>query len=171
MNRYFKKIAALFCIYLLSMTAVWAQEEITDEVIGQGGGDWPREIQVPEGVVVVYQPQSESLNGNSLKGRAAVSVEIKGGKDHVFGAIWFEAQLDTDRAERTANITEVSLTRVRFPAEDENKSERLIALLEKEIPQWQFSISMDQLMLTLERGDNRSDMADKISTAPPKIIF
>jgi len=171
MNRYLRKIAALFCIYLLSMTAVWAQEENTGEVIGQEDGDWPREIQISEGVVVMYQPQPESLNGNLLIGRAAVSVEIKDAKDPVFGAIWFEAQLDTDRAERIANITEVSVTRVRFPAEDANKSERLIALLEKEIPQWQFAISMDQLMLTLEREDNRSGMADRISTKPPKIIF
>jgi hypothetical protein len=171
MNRYFKKITALLCIYLLSTTAVWAQEQITNEAISKGDGDWPREIQVPEGVVVMYQPQPESLNGNLLKGRAAVSVEIKDAKDPVFGAIWFEAQLNTDRAERTANITEVSVTRVRFPTEDEQKSERLISLLEKEIPQWQFAISMDQLMLTLEREDKRSDMADSISTAPPKIIF
>jgi hypothetical protein len=134
-------------------------------------GDWPREIQVPEGVVVMYQPQPESLNGNLLKGRAAVSVEIKDAKDPVFGAIWFEAQLNTDRAERTANITEVSVTRVRFPTEDKQKSERLVSLLEKEIPQWQFAISMEQLMLTLEREDKRSDLADSISTKPPKIIF
>ncbi len=149
------------------MTAVWAQDEVNSEVTGS----WPREIHVPEGVVVVYQPQPESLNGNLLKSRAAVAVEIKEAKEPVFGAIWFEAQLDTDRAERTANITKVSVTRVRFPTEDEKKSERLITLLENEIPQWQFAISMDQLMLTLEREDKRSDMADTISTKPPKIIF
>jgi hypothetical protein len=167
MNKYYKRIAALFCIYFLSMTAVWSQEEVNGEVTGS----WPREIQVPEGVVVVYQPQPESLNGNLLKGRAAVSVEIKEAKEPVFGAIWFEAQLDTDRAERTANLREVSVTRMRFPTEDTKKSERLVTLLEKEIPQWQFEISMDQLMLTLEREEQRSDMADKISTKPPKIIF
>ena len=167
MNTYFKNIAVLLCIYLLSLTVAWAQEEINGEV----NGSWPREIKVPEGVVVVYQPQPESLNGNLLKGRAAVAVEIKGAEDPVFGAIWFEAQLDTDRAERTANITEVSVTRVRFPTEDTKKSERLITLLEKEIPQWKFAISMDQLMLTLEREEQRSEMSDRISTEPPKIIF
>jgi hypothetical protein len=87
MNKYFKKIAALICICLLSMTTVLAQEEVSGEVNGQGGGDWPREIQVPEGVVVIYQPQPETLNGNLLKGRAAVAVEIKGAEDPVFGAI------------------------------------------------------------------------------------
>ena len=171
MNKYFKNSAVLLCIYLLSMATVLAQEEVSGEVNGQGGGDWPREIQVPEGVVVVYQPQPEALNGNLLKGRAAVAVEIKEAKEPVFGAIWFEAQLETDRAERTANITEISVTRVRFPTEDKKKSERLVTLLENEIPQWQFAISMDQLMLTLEREDKRSDMADRISTKPPKIIF
>ena len=167
MNRYFKKLAALFCIYLLSMTVVWAQESAGD----QENGGWPREIKVPEGVAIVYQPQPESLNGNLLKGRAAVSVEIKGAESPVFGAVWFEAQLDTDRAERTAKISKFSVSRVRFPTKDEEKSKRLVELLEKEFPQWQFDISMDQLMLTLEREEKRSEEAENISTKPPKIIF
>ena len=49
MNRYFKKLAALFCIYLLSMTVVWAQESAGD----QENSGWPREIKVPEGVAIV----------------------------------------------------------------------------------------------------------------------
>ena len=166
-NKYFTKSAVFLCIYLLSAMAVWAQESVGD----QKNGGWPREIEVPEGVVIVYQPQPESLNGNLLKGRTAVSVEIKGAESPVFGAVWFEAQLDTDRAERTANISKFSVSRVRFPTKDEKKSKRLVELLEKELPQWQFAISMDQLMLTLEREEKRSEKAENISTKPPKIIF
>jgi len=179
MNTYIKNSVVILCIYLLSTVSLLAQEVAGDqegtkegaEESGQVSSDWPREIKIPKGVVVVYQPQPESLDGHLLKGRAAVAVEMKDAKEPVFGAIWFEAQLDTDRAERSANITQVSVTRVRFPTEDEKKSERLITLLEKEIPLWQFAISIDQLMLTLEREDKRSDIADRISTKPPKIIF
>lgn len=163
MNKYYVEIGALFCIYLLSMAAAWAEDEVN--------GSWPREIKLPDGVVVVYQPQPEALDGNRLKGRAAVGVEMEGVEEPVYGAIWFEAQLDTDRAERMASITDVSVNRVRFPTEDDKKSEKLIDLLEQEIPRWDFPISLDQLMTTLEREEKRSEMADKISTKPPKIIF
>ena len=163
MSKYFKNIRALFFIYLLFAAPAWAEEEIN--------GNWPREIVLADGVVVVYQPQPEALDGNRLKGRAAVAVEMEKAEEPVYGVIWFEAQLDTDRAERMANITDVSVNRVRFPTEDDKKSKKLIELLEEEIPKWDFPISMDQLMTTLEREDKRAEMADSISTKPPKIIF
>lgn len=40
---------------------------------------WPQEVTADEGTIVVYQPQPESLNGNVLKGRAAMSIELKDG--------------------------------------------------------------------------------------------
>lgn len=68
----------------------WAQEDATS--------NWPREIDTPEGLVVIYQPQPEKLDGNQLKGRAAVALELNGSEEPVFGAVWFSARLDTDRA-------------------------------------------------------------------------
>jgi len=121
--------------------------------------------------VVIYQPQPEKLDGNQLKARAAVAVELKGSSEPVFGAVWFEARLDTDRAERTATVVDVSVTRVRFPEQDEAKSQKLRALLEKEIPKWQLPISLDRLSATLELADQRAEAAQKINTDPPKILF
>jgi len=120
---------------------------------------------------VIYQPQPEKLDGNLLKGRAAVAVELKGSTEPVFGAVWFKARLDTDRTERTATITDMSVTRVRFPTEDKNKSPKLVALLEKEIPKWQIPISMDRLLASLELAEVRSEATERISTDPPKILF
>ena len=39
---------------------------------------WPQEITADEGTIVIYQPQPESLQGNVLKGRSAMSLELKG---------------------------------------------------------------------------------------------
>ena len=141
----------------------WAKEDVV--------GEWPREVKVSQGVVVIYQPQPEKLEGNRLSGRAAVSVELKGSTEPVFGAVWFEARLDTDRGERTAIIEDVSVTRVRFPEQDEEKAKKLGALLEKEIPKWNLPISMDRLMTTLEHAETREKAAEKINTDPPKILF
>ncbi|MBW2172923.1 MAG: hypothetical protein JRF69_13345, partial [Deltaproteobacteria bacterium] len=155
-------VAVFLWVCLLSSLG-WTQEDAT--------GNWPREIDTPEGLVVIYQPQPEKLDGNLLKGRAAVSVELKGSTEPVFGAVWFEALLDTDRAERTATITDISVTRVRFPTEDKDKSQKLADLLEKETPGWLIPISMDRLLASLELAEVRSEATEKISTDPPKILF
>ena len=156
-------LTILFVTCLLLFSSGWAQEDATD--------GWPREITVAQGVVVIYQPQPEKLDGNQLKARAAVAVELKGSSEPVFGAVWFEARLDTDRTERTATVVDVSVTRVRFPEQDEAKSQKLRALLEKEIPKWQLPISLDRLSATLELADQRAEAAQKINTDPPKILF
>ena len=57
----------IFC--LLSVSTAWAQEDSVDY--------WPQEIEIPQGVVVIYQPQPEKLEGNKLSGLAAVAVEMK----------------------------------------------------------------------------------------------
>jgi hypothetical protein len=71
---------------------------------------WPQEI-VAEGgaVVLLYQPQIEDFSGNDLVGRAAVSAKSPAsGNVPVFGAIWFEAKIDTDRDARTAIIRDLT---------------------------------------------------------------
>ena len=117
MIQYIRCAVALMCVCLLTAASGWAGEEST--------GDWPREIRTRKGTVVMYQPQPEKLDGNMLEGRAAVAVELKDSSESVFGAVWFMARLDTDRAERNALIEDVSITRVRFPAQDEKKSQKL----------------------------------------------
>ncbi|MBW1724152.1 MAG: carbohydrate-binding family V/XII, partial [Deltaproteobacteria bacterium] len=149
------------CLQLASLG--WAQENST--------GDWPREIGTPKGTVVIYQPQPEKLDGNQLKGRAAVAVELKESTEPVFGSVWFEARLETDRAERTATIADVTITQVRFPEQDEQKSKELKAFLEEEIPKWRLPISMDRLLTTLDLTEQRAEAGKKIKTDPPKILF
>jgi hypothetical protein len=163
MKRLFGKVAILLWVCLQAASLGWAQEN--------SSGDWPKEIDTPQGTVVMYQPQPEKLDGNQLKGRAAVAVELKESTEPVFGAVWFVARLETDRAERTATIADVTITQVRFPEQDEQKSKKLKALLEKEIPKWQLPISMDRLLTTLNLADQRSEASQEINTKPPKILF
>ena len=154
---------SLLAFCLLSLSNVRAQEDSVDY--------WPQEIEIPEGIVVIYQPQPEKLEGNKLSGLAAVAIEMKNAQEPVFGAVWFEARLDTDRDERIATITDVTITNVRFPEHEEKKGEKLKALLEEEMPKWNIPISMDRLLATLELAETRAEATEKINTDPPKIIF
>ena len=163
MIKIIKWITLLVCVCLLPLTPAWAEEYLADH--------WPQEIETPEGVVVIYQPQPDKLDGNHLLGRAAVAVEMKGASEPVFGAVWFDARLDTDRAERTATIEDLKITEVRFPEQDEEKAQKLRTLLETEVPKWQLPISMDRLLTTLGLAAKRSAAAENIDTTPPKILF
>jgi hypothetical protein len=157
--------AAIAALLIGSLYAqpVFSQDEEVKE--------WPQEITIPQGKVVVYQPQSEELDGNTLKGRAAVAVEENGSDGPVFGAIWFTARLETDRANRTATLVDMEVTQTRFPERDEAKAEKLKEVLESEFPAWDMVISMDRLLSSLELREQQDLAASKISTEPPRIIF
>jgi hypothetical protein len=138
---------------------------------GEPENYWPREINLPQGDIIIYQPQPEKLVGDILTARTAIAIELKDGEQPIFGAVWFSARLGTDRSERTATLLEVVVDNIRIPIEDESKSQELAKLLETEMPKWQLTISMDNLLATLEVEDAREEAADSISTEPPKIIF
>ncbi|MCL7489626.1 MAG: hypothetical protein M8357_15780, partial [Desulfobulbaceae bacterium] len=138
---------------------------------GSTVGDWPREIKVEGGSVVMYQPQPEQLDGNLLKARAAISVKVDNSDEMVFGAVWFDARLYTDRDKRKAAIADVMITEVRFPDQQEEREQGLTTLLEREMVRWDLDIDLDRLAATLELAERREIIAQGIDTSPPEIIF
>jgi hypothetical protein len=132
---------------------------------------WPREITTSRGNILVYQPQPENLDGNMLNARAAVSIDVDNAGNPVFGVAWFSARLETDRTERTATLADISVTRTRFPQQDEEKAAQLKNLLENEIPKWDMTISMDRLIATLENREQQISAASRINNDAPVIVF
>ncbi|MEL7447585.1 MAG: carbohydrate-binding family V/XII [Pseudomonadota bacterium] len=129
--------------FLLMMCAVFAHAE---EI------HWPQELTADNGaVIVIYQPQIETFSGNSLEGRAAVSVksEETGGAP-VFGAIWFQAKIDTDRDTRSALIRDVDVADVRFADATDAQKESLAKFIEGRIEGSAFPISVDQVLTDLD---------------------
>ena len=86
---------------------------------------WPRAIEAAEGEIVIYQPQLDSLEGDKLTGRAAVSVALTDSEEPVFGVIRFESRMETDRDARTMRIVDLDITHVGFTdATDAQKDRR-----------------------------------------------
>ena len=71
---------------------------------------WPRELDADFGQVIMYQPQVESYAGNKLEARAALSVTPKGETTPVFGAMWFEARMETDTDTRMVSLESIKVT-------------------------------------------------------------
>jgi hypothetical protein len=161
-NRYFAIIAMMLSI-LIAPSSLLAQE--VDE------NSWPREIETQNYDVVIYQPQPERLEGDRLYGRAAVALESKTGSEPIFGAIWLNARLLTDHADRTATFDDIKVSRVRFPNQNAAKEKELTTLLEAELPKNQMPIDLDNLIATLEIVQEREETAKNLKIDPPRVLF
>lgn len=132
--------------------------------------EWPRDIILPEGTVVLYQPQLESFQADKLSARAAISFTKKGETGPLFGAVWLTARTLTDRDQRTVTLLEVDVPTVRFPNVSEDKTERIVGMLKREIPKWNVTVSLDRLLTMLDLVEKEKIAADGLRNDPPKII-
>lgn len=133
---------------------------------------WPRDIQASQGTITLYQPQPESLLGNILSGRAATSYLKNGETKPVFGVVWFHGRLSVDRDNRNAELTEVQLTRVRFPEATPDQEQKYIDIVQPVVTGWpSHPISMDRLMTSLAASEQEVKSEDALRNDPPKILI
>src|SRR5262245_23672253 len=147
------------------MLAAAARAQTTGDV------GWPREIVISEGRVVIYQPQADVLDGNILKGRGAISFTAAGKTAPIFGAAWFEAQVDIDRDARLVSVLTLSIPKCRFGESTPEQEKQLSGILERELPKTDLTMSLDRLMAGLKVAESERIQSEGLSTAPPKIYF
>jgi hypothetical protein len=133
--------------------------------------DWPQEIAVEEGTIVVYQPQPERLDGNRLEGRAAIQLALKSRDEPVFGAMWYEARIDTDREAGTALVRDVKVTDVRWPDSKDAGEQQFTRIVEAAVPENGFEISLEQLTASLATSERERESLEDLRHDPPVIVF
>lgn len=134
--------------------------------------DWPQELSGDgDIVVIIYQPQVEVFTGNHLEARAAVSVKTpSSGNSPVFGAIWIEAKLDTNRDTRTSVIRDIQISDVRIADASDVQKEVLVDFIETSVERSTLTISVDQLLADLDAAGTGLAEAD-LKHTPPIIIL
>ncbi|MCJ7591881.1 MAG: carbohydrate-binding family V/XII [Woeseiaceae bacterium] len=133
--------------------------------------EWPQEIVGDKATITIYQPQPESLIGNQLKARAAMSFQMKDASEPIFGAIWFTANVDTDADSGTAIVRDLVVSDVRWPDSKDAGQQQFSAAVEKAAEGHQFEISMDELSASLATADSQQKSLENIKNDAPKIIF
>lgn len=133
---------------------------------------WPKEMKLADGSsLTIYQPQPESLNGNKITGRAAVSVKKNTGGEPIFGAIFYAGTITTDKASRMAELETLSITNVKFSGNAEkDKIDNMSAAIEKEAPTWKIQFSIDDVAASIKK-DNNTSSNNQFNNDPPKIIY
>jgi hypothetical protein len=132
---------------------------------------WPIEFPTERGLITVYQPQLDSLNGDVLEGRAAFSFTPDGNTEPLFGAIWVKATLYTDRDTRTATLTALEIPNVKFADATEEQKQALSGFLEKEFMKLPISISIDRVVAALNTSSTESQGAGQFKNDPPRILI
>ena len=132
--------------------------------------EWPKQVSTEEAEIKIYQPQINALEGDMLDARAAISVK-KTGESMVFGAMWFKSRLLTDFDTRLVKLMDVDVESVKFPEADEEDEERMINLLESEIPAMDLTYSLDRLLTSLEMVEKNEEFSEQLNNTAPKIYF
>ena len=155
------KFFAVLLSVLVGLTTMAQSQEIS----------WPQELTSENGgVVIIYQPQVEVFTGNNLEARAAVSVKSsQTGNTPVFGAVWIEAKLDTNRDTRTAVIRDIEVSDVRIADASNEQIDALANFIEGSLQGSSLEISVDQLLSDLDAADSNVGEAD-LKHTPPEII-
>ena len=130
--------------------------------------DWPQVITAQEGEIIVYQPQPEQLENNVLSGRAAFQLALKGRDEPIFGAFWFSAKLDTDRAAGTATVRDITVENVTWPDSKDAQEQRFTAVVESAVPSSGLTLSMEQLAASLETAEVVQQSLENLNNEPPK---
>ncbi|MGZ5429893.1 MAG: hypothetical protein ACXWEX_00660, partial [Thermoanaerobaculia bacterium] len=133
---------------------------------------WPREFTTPKGnKAVMYQPQIETFKGDTITGRAAVSVTKKGDKTPKFGVVFFAASVSVDRDDRSVQILRLKVNRVRFPNITPEKEKTFAGIVEAEVPTWNLVISYDRVLENVKVAEREKKSAEGLKNDPPRILF
>ncbi len=160
----FKTFCSFFFTLLLSLL-------VSSQVYSDELGNWPKEVSVSSGTVTIYQPQVESLTGNVLKGRTAVSYSPSEGNTPVFGAAWFTAKVNIDREERTVYYETLEITDTRFPEENKQLEGEFHRAVQEGIQKGNLTSSLDELTTALAAVDQEKQQAAKLNNDPPEIVY
>jgi hypothetical protein len=134
--------------------------------------NWPMHATASDGAdVTIFQPQLESFEGDTLTGRAAVAVVAANQQEPVYGAVWLQSRVETDRVARTVHIVDVNVTKVLFPSTATVSTQPLSDAVRQAMLSHSIVISLDHLLASVEAMKKEQTAAADLQITPPTIVF
>ena len=155
------RIFSICLFFSLGLSSMQAAAELT----------WPRDLGIESGILTMYQPQVDTLEGDILSFRAAVSYKVDGGGEPVFGAAWFESRVEIDRENRMVHMVDLKVSDTRFPEGSEHVQGELEQYIRERLPTANVDFSLDDLLTSLEASEQEIAAASDLKMDPPEIIY
>ena len=139
----------------------------------QDTDNWPKSLAAPDGTQInIYQPEPETLKGNVLTFRAAISVKETSMTDPVFGTFWGSATIATDRDDRQVLFTGLTITDLRIPQDSaENRLNSIKTVIQSELPAAAGSVPLDVILASLNQQMDQTRLSQSLNTQPPIILY
>ena len=142
----------MFVIVLFGLSAC-ATTDTTADVINvaaaqpdQAARGWPRMFENQGNRVVLYQPQLDNWESHTnLSARAAVAVNLKGRDKEIYGALYIEADTETNFDSRMVLLKKFRVTQFNFPNLDQGLAKKARAAIIKALPKKSMLISQQAL--------------------------
>jgi|TARA_B100000315_G_C14593769_1_gene597475 hypothetical protein len=132
---------------------------------------WPTKISFEQGSMLIYQPQIESLQGNRIEARAAISIR-QGSPEAtpVFAAIRFSALTDSTASDAVLTVRDLEMVDLQFGDADVPEQEELIQVVEQQLAGITLDIANDHGSIAAN-GEAGSDDPQGLLSDPPRIIL
>jgi hypothetical protein len=133
---------------------------------------WPRKIQEGDSILIIYQPQVETWNGNQISGRAAISVSTTAKEDNAnYGVIWFTARTEVDKSDRMVLLQDAKIDRISLPS-DKAAEAAFLDMARRHVPTATREIPLDHLEAALAASQSAKNAAAvPVKNDPPQIIY
>jgi hypothetical protein len=99
---------------------------------------------------MLYQPQSQEVEGNKCTGVCAFSILPSGKKDPLFGALFFDAKMENDRDSRRYQVSSIQIPDIKFSGSQHDVNlDKIKGAVIWEVPTWKLQGSLDELVATV----------------------
>ena len=134
--------------------------------------DWPREADLGEEKLLMYQPQVEGWHDDQIQLYAALSVENKNDHKLNYGVVWFIGNTEVDKVNRRVTLDNFQITKLTFPAL-ESKQSGYEQFLTSRLQGKSKVIALDRLEAAMAAlQTERSDVKGlPVKNDPPRIIY
>ncbi len=129
---------------------------------------WPRQVNLTNATVLMYQPQVSSWSGNRIEFRSALAIHPKGAKEESFGVMFATARTQVDKVARTVVFEDMKITKSDFPTLPD-RGAAYTATLQAAVASDVRTISLDRLTASLDL-DGVKPPTVPVQNTPPKVI-
>lgn len=133
---------------------------------------WPREAEVGDEKISLYQPQLDSWEGDEIRAYAALALQNKQDRNIKYGVVWFTARTEVDKVNRQVMLDNFQITKVQFPTMS-SKEAQYQTFLQEKLPGKTKIIALDRLetaLVAAESADSRIH-ALPVNNDPPHVFF
>lgn len=138
----------------------------------QAARGWPRMFENQGNRVVLYQPQLDTWESHTnLSARAAVAVNLKGRDKEIYGALYIEADTETNFDSRMVLLKKFRVTQFNFPNLDQGLAKKARAAITNALPKNKsMLISLDRLLAGLKQTKQKRKGIG-VNLDPPPIYY